>query len=118
MRYAHLFPALASGFVKKFEVSLDVADKQTSLLASETTDTSLSKYILSDLCTGDKVELEWRQIRVETDSASDDERYVIIEQVITLCKLDAKKEAALLEKWPEPQIMIRKPQGGEGGACG
>ena len=117
MRYAHLFPALASGFVKKFELHLDAADEQTSLLASKTTDTTLSKYILSDLCTGDKVELEWRQIRVERDSTNDEERYVIIEQVIALCKLDAKAEAELLKKWPEPQIMIRKPKQ-EGGTCG
>ena len=41
------------------------------------------------------------------------------EQCIKLALLDADAEAVLLKKWPEPQIMIRKPQGSaHGGAKG
>ena len=74
LRYAHLFPELASGLVKHFELPLGTADSQTAILAEETTNTSLAEYIASELAAGDRVELEWRQIRVETVTAVDEAR--------------------------------------------
>ena len=118
LRYAHLFPELASGLLKKFELRLDTADAQTSILAEETTNTSLAEYVTTGLAAGDRVELEWRQIRVETDTDVEEDRFLIAEQCIKLAKLDAGAEAALLARWPEPQIMIRKPQGKAKAAAG
>ena len=97
---------------------LDTADAQTSILAEETTNTSLAEYVATGLAAGDRVELEWRQIRVETDTAVEEDRFLIAEQCIKLAKLDADAEAALLARWPEPQIMIRKPQGKAKAAAG
>ena len=117
LRYAHLFPALASGLVTKFDLKLDEVDRQTSILASKVTETSLAQYIVDDVFTGDRLELEWRQIRCETETPVEEDKFIIIEQVVKLAKLDGNTEAALLKQWPEPQIMIRKPQGAEGATC-
>ena len=109
LRYAHLFPELASGLVKKFQFPLATADKQTSILADQTIGLALSNAIKA-LNVGDKVELEWRQIRVEMETAVDEDRYSIIEQCNKLVELDENAEAALLKQYPQPQIMIRKLQ--------
>ena len=109
LRYAHLFPELASGLVKKFQFPLATADKQTSILADQTIGLALSNAIKA-LNVGDKVELEWRQIRVEMETTVDEDRYSIIEQCNKLVELDENAEAALLKQYPQPQIMIRKLQ--------
>ena len=109
LRYAHLFPELASGLVKRFEFPIATADGQTAILAQETSGLALSDAI-ANLHVGDKVELEWRQIRVEMDTTVDEDRFSIAEQCNKLVKLDASDEAALLKQFPQPQIMIRKQQ--------
>ena len=114
LRYAHLFPELASGLVKKFEFPLATADSQTLILAEETTGSALSDAI-SELTAGDRIELEWRQIRVEMDTTVDEDRFSIVEQCNKLVKLDVDAEAALLKAFPQPQIMIRKLRGAPGG---
>ena len=109
LRYAHLFPELASGLVKNFEFPIATADGQTAILAQQTSGLALSNAI-ANLNVGDKVELEWRQIRVEMDTDVDEDRFSIVEQCNKLVKLDASDEAALLQQFPQPQIMIRKQQ--------
>ena len=111
LQYAHLFPELASGLVKTFTLPLSTVDQQTSILAAETEGAALSEA-LGQLEVGDKVELEWRQIRVEMDTPVDEDRYSIVEQCNKLMKLDTEAEMNLLKKFPEPKIMIRK-QGGQ-----
>jgi hypothetical protein len=90
---------------------LSTVDQQTSILAAETEGAALSEAI-GQLEVGDKVELEWRQIRVEMDTPVDEDRYSIVEQCNKLMKLDTEAEMNLLKKFPEPKIMIRK-QGGQ-----
>ena len=75
---------------------------------------ALSKAI-EELTVGDRIELEWRQIRVEMDTAVDEDRFSIVEQCNNLVKLDASAETALLKAFPQPQIMIRKLQGSSSG---
>ena len=110
LQYAHLFPELASGLVKTFSLPLSTVDQQTSILAEETEGAALSEAI-AQLEIGDKVELEWRQIRVEMATLVEEDRYSIVEQCNKLVKLDQEAEQKLLKTFPEPKIMIRK-QGG------
>ena len=108
LKYAHLFPELASGLVKEFELPLATADAQTAILG-HCGDQALSGMI-AQLESGDKVELEWLQIRVEMETTVDEDRYSIIEQCQKLYKVDAEAERTLLEQYPQPQIMVRKPE--------
>lgn len=48
-----------------------------------------------------QVELEWLQIRVETESAVHEERYSVVEQCQKLVKLADTEEAALLQQFPQ-----------------
>ena len=66
--------------------------------------------MIAQLESGDKVELEWLQIRVEMETTVDEDRYSIIEQCQKLYKVDAEAERTLLEQYPQPQIMVRKPE--------
>ncbi|KAJ8607189.1 hypothetical protein CTAYLR_007352 [Chrysophaeum taylorii] len=113
LKYAHLFPELASGLVEAFDLPLASADAQTAILADQTSGDALSSTI-AQLKKGDRVELEWLQIRVETRTVVDEDRYSIVEQCQKLVKLDAKAEGVLLQEFPQPQIMIRKHQRPEG----
>jgi len=62
-KYAHLFPREASGLLKVFELPMGAAaDAQTQQLADEA-DGSLSACV-AGLKVGDRVELEWLQIRL------------------------------------------------------
>lgn len=107
LKYAHLLPELASGLVKNFHIPLATVDTQTALLADSTSHQALST-IIAKLNIGDKVQLEWLQIRVEIDTAIDEDRFRIIEQCQKLTKLDTAEETALREQFPKPQIMIPK----------
>ena len=109
LKYAHLFPELASGLVKTFTFPLDTADSQTAILADETSGAALS-CVVSELSVGMKVELEWLQVRVEFDAEIAVDRFRIAEQCKKLAELDAEEEAALIAEFPEPQLMIRKPK--------
>eukprot|EP00957_Ditylum_brightwellii_P126521 9643463-Ditylum_brightwellii.AAC.1 len=82
---------------------------QTALLVDETVGSVLSKTI-AYLEEGDKVELEWLQIRVEYDTPINEQRFRIIQQCQKLAKLEADVENALIDQYPQPQIMIRKDQ--------
>ena len=62
-------------------------------MADQTIGLALSNAIKA-LNVGDKVELEWRQIRVEMETAVDEDRYSIIEQCNKLVELDENAEAA------------------------
>ena len=106
LKYAHLFPELASGLVKEFELSLATVDAQTAILG-HCGDQALSGMI-EHLKSGDRVELEWLQIRVEMETTVDEDRYSIIEQCQKLYPLDPTMEKALVQEFPQPQIMIRK----------
>ena len=101
-----MFPELASGLVKFFEFALESADKQTGILARETAGIALSDAV-AGLVAGDRVELEWRQCRVEMDTDVDD-RFHIVEQCNKLVKIDAAAEGELLKAFPQPQIMINR----------
>ena len=107
LRYAHLVPERASGLVKTFELRLASADQLTAILAAETggDDAVLSRAI-AGLAAGDKVELEWRQLRVEVETDVDEDQFSIVEQVNKLEELDAAAERELVKAWPQPQIMI------------
>jgi hypothetical protein len=48
-----------------------------------------------------QVELEWLQIRVETETAVHEERYSVVEQCQKLVKLADTEEAALLQQFPQ-----------------
>ena len=108
LKYAHLFPELASGLVKEFVLPLASADAQTAILADDAA-ASLTA-VVSGLRDGDRVELDWLQIRIEMDTAVDAHRFGLVEQCQKLAKLDADAEARLLAEFPQPQIMIRKQQ--------
>ena len=107
LKYAHLFPELASGLVRTFELPLTTADSQTSIFAESTSGDTLTT-VVKQLTAGDKVELEWLQIRVEMEAEMDEDRYRIVEQCQKLVKLDAAAEDALFRQFPKPQIMIPK----------
>ena len=109
LKYAHLFPELASGFTKEFQLPLATADSQTAILADATAGDALSAAV-ARLHVGDKVQLEWLQIRVELETKEDDEedRFRMVEQCQKLVKLGASTEDALLKQFPQPQVMIRK----------
>ena len=109
LRYAHLIADLASGLVKEFEIPLDSADMQTALLVDETTGDILSRTI-AYLEKGDKVDLEWLQIRVEYDNVADEDRFHIIQQCQKLGILDEATEKQLTQQYPSPQIMVKKDQ--------
>lgn len=108
LRYAHLFPELASGLVKEFSLPVDAMDAQTALLADQTSGGSTLSGMLQHLNCGDKVELEWLQIRVEMETDVAEDRYSVVEQCQKLSKLEDGEEEALLKLYPQPQIMIRK----------
>ena len=116
LRYAHIFPELASGLAKEFELPIAAMDTQTALLADQTKEDNTLSNTVAHLKGGDKVELEWLQIRVEMETDIDEDRYSIIEQCQKLTKLDDKAEKALMREYPRPQIMIRKDQMA-GGSC-
>lgn len=109
LKYAHLFPELASGLVKQFRLPLNSVDLQTGILADCTTNDSLST-VVSHLEVGQRVELEWLQIRVQYDTDVDEERYCICEQCMKLHTLTSVAEAELIKQFTQPQIMI--PKGG------
>ena len=118
LRYAHLLPELASGLVKEFALPVGAtADAQTALLADQIDGDGLSGTIAS-LNAGDKVELEWLQIRVEYDTDVDEDRYSVIEQCQLLAKVNRTREKALLRQYPQPQIMIPKDRVPVPGSCG
>ena len=116
LKYAHLFPELASGLVKQLKLPLNSVDSQTAILAADTND-SLS-VVVGQLNAGDKVELEWLQIRVEYDTDIDEDRYRIIEQCIKLHAVNTAAEVELVKQYPQPQIMIPKLQVTAEGSCG
>ena len=107
LKYAHLFPELASGLVKEFVLPLASADAQTALLADDAA-ASLTA-VVGGLRDGDRVELDWLQIRIEMDTAVDAHRFGLVEQCQKLAKLDEATEKALCDQFPQPQIMIKKP---------
>ena len=115
LRYAHLFPELASGLVKEFALSTDAADAQTALLTDETDGEGLTATI-ARLEEGDVVELEWLQIRVERDTTVDEERFRMVEQCQKLQKINRTERKSLEREHPKPQIMIKKDRMG-GGSC-
>ena len=103
LKYAHLFPALASGLINEFKVSLDA---QTAILAGVyDRERDALHSAIAELEPGDKVELQWVQARVEMETI-DKDRYRIIEQCQQVEKLVATEEAALLKQYPKPNIMI------------
>ena len=104
LKYAHLVPELASGLVNEFQIPLDA---QTATLAGQASLEGL-RSATSQLKLGDKVELQWLQVRVEMENTGDVGRYRIIEQCQQLAKLDAKEEAALLQQFPKPNVMVRQ----------
>jgi len=119
LRYAHLFPELASGLVKEFALPThDTMDKQTSILADETSGNDTLSNTVAHLDTGALVELEWLQIRVEMDTDVDEDRYSIVEQCQKLNLLSNKARKALEREYPKPQIMIKKDAGGAGATMG
>jgi len=117
LKYAHLFPELASGLVKEFSLPVAAMDAQTSLLADETQNDNTLSSMLAYLNAGDKVELDWLQIRTEIETDIDEDRFSIVEQCLKLNPLDSETEKALLKQYPKAEIMIPK---GEmtGGSCG
>jgi len=106
---AHLMADLASGLVKEFTLpDTASADTQTNLLADQTSDDTAVSDMLAYLKVGEKVELEWLQIRVELDTEDDQDRFIIVEQVMKLNKLDEQTESMLLTQYPKVEIMIPK----------
>jgi len=109
LRYAHLMADLASGLVKEFTLpDTASADTQTNLLADQTSDDTAVSDMLAYLKVGEKVELEWLQIRVELDTEDDQDRFIIVEQVMKINNLDEQTESMLLTQYPKVEIMIPK----------
>ena len=104
LKYAHLLPELASGLYTEFQVPMDA---KTSILTGQQGLDGLNSA-LAQLKPGDKVQLQWLQVRVEmvTDVAED--RYRVIEQCQQLAKMDAKEEAQLVQQFPSPQVMVQQ----------
>ena len=117
LKYAHLFPDLASGLVKEFSLPLGAMDAQTSLLADEMSNDNTLSGMLTYLNDGDKVELDWLQIRTEIETDVDEDRFSIIEQCLKLNPLDSETEKALLQQYPTAEIMIPKDRVPTG-SCG
>lgn len=136
LRYAHLVPALACGLVREFSIPLGgAADEQTALLAFSTSGGALSEVVAS-LAEGDRVELEWLQIKIEMvrpgvlnhrvgphaidapsarlspiftqDTDVEDQKYGMVEQCQKLLKLDASSEEALVKQYPQPELLLPK----------
>jgi len=114
LKYAHLIPELASGLVKEFQLPVDNVDVQTALLTEQVSGDALSMTI-ANLDAGDRVELEWLQIRVEYETSVDEDRYRMIEQCQKLTRLNDEEEKLLHQQYPQPQIMICKDH--MGGSC-
>ena len=110
LKYAHLFPELASGLVKEFSLPIDAVDAQTSFLVDETSNDKTLSGILAYLNDGDKVELDWLQISTEIKTDVDEDRFSIIEQCLKLNPLDEVTEKALLQQYPVADIMIPKQE--------
>jgi len=141
-KYAHLFPREASGLLKVFDLPLgSAADAQTQQLADEA-DGSLSVCV-AGLKVGDRVELEWLQIRLTLNpplAPANSERALplgpaaalpppppsepptaqqrVVQQCQKLVRLDARAEAALNALYPKPQLMLPKGSGGCAGTAG
>ena len=94
--------------MKQFHLPVAAADAQTSLLADETT--APLAAVVAGLRDGDRVELDWLQIRIEMDTTVDAHRFGLVEQCQKLTVLDAAAEKALVDQYPQPQIMIHKQQ--------
>ena len=108
LRYAHLVPALACGLVREFSIPLGgAADEQTALLAFSTSGGALSEVVAS-LAEGDRVELEWLQIKIEMDTDVEDQKYGMVEQCQKLLKLDTSSEEALVKQYPQPELLLPK----------
>lgn len=141
-KYAHLFPREASGLLKVFDLPLgSAADAQTQQLANEA-DGSLSGCV-AGLKLGDRVELEWLQIRLTLKSPLPPVKSElapplpsaaalpppppsepplaqqrVVQQCQKLVRLDARAEASLNALYPKPQLMLPKGSGGGAGATG
>ena len=108
LRYAHLIPAIACGLVKEFSIPVGGgADEQTALLAFSTSGGALSEVVAS-LTEGDRVELEWLQIKVEMDTDIEEHKFGMVEQCQKLLKLDAATEEALVKQYPQPELLLPK----------
>jgi hypothetical protein len=108
LRYAHLIPAIACGLVKEFSIPVGGgADEQTALLAFSTSGGALSEVVAS-LTEGDRVELEWLQIKIEMDTDIEEHKFGMVEQCQKLLKLDAATEEALVKQYPQPELLLPK----------
>ena len=80
---------------------------KTSILTGQTGLEGLNSA-LAQLKPGDKVQLQWLQVRVEMVTDVEEDRYSVIEQCQQLAKMDAKEEAALVQQYPSPQVMVQQ----------
>ena len=101
LSYVHACPARASGLVKEFDMLLGA----TPILTDQTASDALSSAV-EELKYGDKVSLQWLQVRSEMEATNEDDRYRTILHCIQLVKLDAYDERGLLQQFSEPQITI------------
>ena len=83
------------------------ADEQTALLAFSTSGGALSEVVAS-LTEGDRVELEWLQIKIEMDTDIEEHKFGMVEQCEKLLKLDAATEEALVKQYPQPELLLPK----------
>ena len=63
---------------------------------------------MASLTEGDRVELEWLQIKIEMDTDIEEHKFGMVEQCQKLLKLDAATEEALVKQYPQPELLLPK----------
>ena len=63
---------------------------------------------MASLTEGDRVELEWLQIKIEMDTDIEEHKFGMVEQCQKLLKLDAATEEALIKQYPQPELLLPK----------
>ena len=77
----------------------------TPILTDQTAFDALSSAV-EELKHGDKVRLQWLQVRSEMEATVEEDRYRTILHCHQLVKLDSCDEREVIQQFPEPQITI------------
>ena len=106
LRYAKADASKAEEPRHDLSLPLAAADAHTALL-SESAEGAISSVVAS-LSIGDRVELEWLQIKIEMDTDIEEHKFGMVEQCQKLLKLDAATEEALVKQYPQPELLLPK----------
>ena len=84
-----------------------LVDRVPEPQTASTSGGALSEVVAS-LTEGDRVELEWLQIKIEMDTDIEEHKFGMVEQCQKLLKLDAATEEALVKQYPQPELLLPK----------